>query len=235
MTKTDQYEVNFFKPLSTHAKANKKLILILATIWAVSVFGFQFLLMFLNTPTPEASYTAFQSVWPQVVEDPAASLDQKQVFSRSLLSVLGKNIAVKEADKTILKDALSWTLMSMQPDSLQAVFHAESSASSVQAARVALNLETTGFDKLMADFLPLSLVPVESDGLDPEKKAMLPGLMKKYLVHNQNILTNFKFMGFPFHYWYTAQFLLILFVVLCLIYAMAIDRMNKEHEFVEKD
>lgn len=235
MTKTDQYEVNFFKPLSKHAKANKKLILILATIWAVSVFGFQFLLMFLNSPTPEASYTAFQSVWPQVVEDPSASLEQQQVFSRALLSVLGKNIAVKEEDKTILKSTLSWTLMSMQPDSLKAVFQGESNASSVQTARAALNLETTGFDKIMADLLPTSLVPVAPDEFDSQNKALLPGLMKKYLVHNQNVLTNFKFIGFPFHYWYTAQFLLILFVVLCLIYAVAIDRMNKEHEFVEKD
>ena len=53
MTDSEKYNVNFFKPLSEHAKANKNLILVLATIWFVAVFGFQFLLMALNEPTPE--------------------------------------------------------------------------------------------------------------------------------------------------------------------------------------
>ena len=45
MANSEQYDVNFFRPLSNHAKANTRLIIILATVWAVAVFGFQFLLM----------------------------------------------------------------------------------------------------------------------------------------------------------------------------------------------
>ena len=56
--------------------------------------------------------------------------------------------------------------------------------------------------------------------------------MDLYLIHNSSPL-NFKFIGFPFHYWYTAQFLLILFVLLCLIYAVIIEKVNKKHEFPE--
>ena len=235
MTKTDQYEVNFFKPLSDHAKANKKLILILATIWAVSVFGFQFLMMILNTPTPEASYNAFQSVWPQVVENDAATMEQKEVFSRSLLSVLGKNIALKEGDKELITKVLSHTLYTMQPDSGKVVFQAEPGKETVALAIHSLNLEPTGFDKILSDLLPMSLVQVEPDMLDAQYKSALPGIMEKYLVHNQNVFTNFKFIGFPFHYWYTAQFLLILFVILCLIYAIVVDKMNTKHTFVERD
>jgi len=36
-------------------------------------------------------------------------------------------------------------------------------------------------------------------------------------------------MGFPFHYFYTAVFLLILFVVLCITYNLLIEwRLKKE-------
>ena len=48
MTNSEDYNVNFFKPLSDHAKTNKKLIATLAIIWFCAVFGFQALLMILN-------------------------------------------------------------------------------------------------------------------------------------------------------------------------------------------
>ncbi|MCK5457938.1 MAG: hypothetical protein KAI45_12495, partial [Melioribacteraceae bacterium] len=81
MTNHEQYEVNFFKPLSDHAKANKKLISTLAIIWAVAVFGFHFLLILITTPTPEETLNDFNSVWPQVVEETSATIEMKQVFA----------------------------------------------------------------------------------------------------------------------------------------------------------
>jgi putative solute:sodium symporter small subunit len=86
----------------------------------------------------------------------------------------------------------------------------------------------------MKDLLPSSLIKVENTFLSNEAKIALPEIMKLYLVHNQSFLTDFMFLGFPFHYWYTAQFLLILFVILCLIYAVLIDRMNREYDFIEE-
>lgn len=229
MTEHEQYEVNFFKPLSEHATANKKLISTLAIIWAVAVFGFHFLLIIITTPTPEQTLNDFNSVWPQVVEDASATTEMKQQFAKSMLMVLGKNIAVKENHKSVLKESLSWSVYNMQADSVKPFYKSEPN---IAAASIGLGSE--GFDKIMSDLLPSSLVKVKNSSLSDESKKALPEIMKLYLVHNQSFLTDFKFLGFPFHYWYTAQFLLILFVLLCLYYAVSIDRMNKEYDFVEE-
>ncbi|MCP5062527.1 MAG: DUF4212 domain-containing protein [Ignavibacteriae bacterium] len=229
MTEHEHYEVNFFKPLTDHAKANKKLISTLAIIWAVAVFGFHFLLIFITTPTPEQTLSDFNSVWPQVVEDNSATVEMKQVFAKSMLMVLGKNIAVKDDHKAVLKESLSWSVFSMQPDSIKPLYKLEPISAATN-----IGLSSEGFDKIMRDLLPSSLVKVESSSLSDASKKVLPEIMELYLVHNQSFLTDFKFLGFPFHYWYTAQFLLILFVLLCLYYAVSIDRMNEQYEFVEE-
>ena len=234
MTEKQDFNVNFFKPLSEHARANKRIIISLVIIWAVCVFGFQILLILLNNPTPEKNYTLFKSLWPDVVENSEASVENKQQFSRIVLSVLGKNIAVKDDHKSVLKQALSWTVFSMLSDSVNSAMESEPNAETAKIAKETIGLTSTGFDKIMVDLLPASLVKVKNDQLNEKWKAELPKIMELYLVHNQSVLTNFKFLGFPFHYWYTAQFLLILFVGLCLIYAVMIDRINKKYDFVEE-
>jgi len=234
MSNSDQYDVNFFKPLSDHARANTKLIIILASIWAIAVFGFQFLLMFLNEPTPEKSYEIYQSVYPAVVEDASATLKMKQDFSKSILHVLGKNIAVKDEHKVILKESLTWTVASMQPDSMKTIFTNEPNLTTTVLTVKTLNLQNSGFDKIMIDLLPTSLVKLENYNFPEACKTELPGIMSLYLVHNQSFLTDLNFLGFPFHYWYTAQFLLILFVILCVIYAKSIEKANAKHNFIEE-
>lgn len=229
MTEHEHYEVNFFKPLSGHAKANKKLISTLAIIWAVAVFGFHFLLIIITTPTAEDTLNDFNSIWPQVVEDTSATIEMKQVFAKSMLMVLGKNIAVKDNHKAVLKESLSWSVYSMQADSLKPFYKSEPNI-----AAASIGLGEDGFDKIMRDLLPTSLVKVENPSLNDKSKKALSEIMQLYLVHNQSFLTDFKFLGFPFHYWYTAQFLLILFVLLCLFYAVSIDMLNKKYEFVEE-
>ncbi len=234
MTEHEKYEVNFFKPISEHAKANKKLISILATIWAVAVFGFHFILIITTTPTPEETLNNFNSVWQQVMEDGSATTEMKQVFAKSILMVLGKNIALKDNHKSVLKESLSWSLYDMQEDSAKPLYTVEPNNKTIEGAIASIGLTSEGFDKIMRDLLPSSLVKVENSSLSEKSKKALPEIMKLYLVHNQGFLTDFKFLGFPFHYWYTAQFLLILFVLLCLTYAVLIDRMNLEHEFIEE-
>ena len=234
MTDDKRYEVNFFKPLSEHAKANRKLILILASIWAFAVFGFQITLMILNEPTPEKSYITYESVYPAVLDFSEADLEMKQKFARSLISVLGKNIAVSDEHKEVLKNILSWTVFSMQSDSMKYLFKKELDEQSYIQAANSIGLAAEGFDKIMIDLLPHSLLTIDSENLKEEYKSKLPAIMKLYLVHNQNAFTDFEFLGFPFHYWYTAQFLQILFVLLCLVYAMVIEKMNLKHEFVEE-
>lgn len=234
MTQKDKYEVNFFKPLTDHARANTKLILTLAIIWAVGVFGFQILLMVLNEPTPEANYTKFEQVWPAVVEDDSIAIESRQDFARVTLAVLGKNIAVKDNHKVYLKEALSWTVYSMQSDSVKSVFQNEPNEDLTKIAAASIGLSSEGFDKMLLDILHFSLVKVDQPTISAECKSAIPEIMKLYLVHNQSALTDFTFLGFPFHYWYTAQFLLIMFVVLCLIYAKVIDKLNTKHNFVEE-
>jgi uncharacterized membrane protein len=234
MSNSDQYDVNFFKPLSDHAKANSRLIIILASIWAIAVFGFQFLLMFLNEPTPEKSYETYQSVYPAVVEDASSTPKMKIDFAKSILHVLGKNIAVKDNHKLILKKSLTWTVSSMQPDSMKSIFHQEPSEATYELTSKTLDLQNSGFDKIMIALIPTSLVKMENESFPEECKAELPGIMDLYLIHNRSFLTDLNFLGFPFHYWYTAQFLLILFVVLCFIYAKSIEKANKTHDFIEE-
>lgn len=232
MTDHDKYEVNFFKPLSSHAKGNTKLISFLAIVWAVAVFGFHFVLILVTTPTAEETLNDFNSVWPQVVEDSSATIEMHQIFSKSILMVLGKNIAVKDDHKNVLKESLSWSVYTMQADSVKHFFESQPTDVLVKIAEKNIGLGSEGFDILMKDLLPTSMT--NNTSISSETKEQLPEIMNLYLIHNQSFLTDFNFLGFPFHYWYTAQFLLILFVVLCLIYAVAIERMNREHGFIEE-
>lgn len=234
MTNNEDYHVNFFKPMSDHARTNKKLIATLAVIWFCSVFGFQALLIILNEPTPEKAFTTFETVYPEIVHNQVASVETKQQFSRALLSVLGKNIVVSDNHKAVLKEALTWSVFSMLSESSRQALINDPLENSFKSAQAVIGLSDEGFDKIMVDLLPYSLVKPESDQLSAEVIEALPGIMQLYLVHNQNVLTNFSFLGFPFHYWYTAQFLLILFVVLCLVYALIIDRTSKKFNFVEE-
>ena len=203
MSNNEEYNVNFFKPMSDHARTNKKLIATLAIIWFCAVFGFQALLIILNEPTPEPAFTTFQTVYPEIVNDQEVSLETKQQFSRSLLSVLGKNIAVADVHKAILKQALSATVVSMLPDPIDHTIQSGATEEFIDATKNSIGLTEEGFDKIMIDLLPFSLVQVESGQLSEGVKEALPGIMELYLVHNQNVLTDFNFLGFPFHYWYT--------------------------------
>ena len=234
MTNHDQHQTNFFKPGSDHSRANRNLIFTMAVIWAVAVFGFHLILIVSTTPTPEETLGAFNSVWPQVVEEESPSVETKQVFAKSLLMVLGKNIAVKDDHKAVLKESLSWVVFADQPDSLKSPSQPALNDEDFKYAVASIGLKPDGFDKVMRDLLPTSLIKGENSTLNKASIAALPGIMELYLVHNQSFLTDFKFLGFPFHYWYTAQFLLILFVVLCLIYALVIEKINNKYQIVDE-
>jgi putative solute:sodium symporter small subunit len=57
--------------------------------------------------------------------------------------------------------------------------------------------------------------------------------MEKHLTHNRSVLTDTKFLGFPFHYFYTAVFLLVLFVGLCLVYCRLMDDLSAKYGMEE--
>ncbi len=64
--------------------------------------------------------------------------------------------------------------------------------------------------------------------LPQEYQIEMDKIMDLYLTHNQSVLTDTKFLGFPFHYFYSAVFLLMLFVVLCWVYAYKTEVLNKK-------
>lgn len=245
-------EVNFFRPAPGHAMANMKLISSLVIIWAIAVFGFQFALVILNKPTPEANYHIFEEVWPGIADGSSATPAAKKQFARVVLSVLGKNVALKKSATvdhvTPLREALTCTTAQLLTPETKATFldslknptDNTGRDTAVALAVQALELKNSGFEKLMIDLLPMSLVSIESSQLSKATKAAIagsddsPGIMKTYLLHNQSILTDFRFIGFPFHYWYTAQGLLILFVLMCFVYAVFIERIHKRYGFAEE-
>jgi hypothetical protein len=86
-----------------------------------------------------------------------------------------------------------------------------------------------GYGSLEAAILTGSLNINAPDSFTNESFARLPEIMSLYLTHNQSVLTDTIFLGFPFHYFYTAVLLLILFVGLCIIYNVLIEwRLNKQ-------
>lgn len=89
------------------------------------------------------------------------------------------------------------------------------------------------FANLKILYLPFMLT---SAGYQPEYNPDIEQINKTmalYTTHNQSFLTNVKFLGFPFHYFYTAIFLLVLFVGLCLVYSIFMKNLNIKYQIQE--
>ncbi len=261
MAEHDYNEVSFFRPHSPHSKDNAKMITFFVILWAVAVFGFQIALQLTNKPTPEPSHGVWSEVWPKIKDGTATEADRVR-FADALLMVLGKNVALKAPHKDALRKALSHTAVSLAgadlvneyaalnvsireakfsktpvPDEVFAELNAkfpQLHAKLVPALRLAeAGKDPVSWNKLKADLLPSAIVAVTGAALPDDVVSALPGIMDLYLVHNSGPLTQARFLGFPFHYWYTAQFLLILFVLICIIYAKMLERINRKYEFVD--
>jgi putative solute:sodium symporter small subunit len=215
----------------------------LVLIWAVAIFGFQILLKILEKPVPEPAFVLFESSW-QAIEAGTPSLSDYQGVSQSILSVLGK-VAIKEEDKLILENALSSMAFEIaeQKQALKSAV-AEFEALAAEITDIGDEAYIAKKNELipqLAELFALSELDVRSkiaplglkSGLmesfeDPDR-AQLTGIMGLYLIHNRSVLTDAKFLGFPFHYFYTAVFLLILFVGLCWLYCVRTDMYNKKY------
>lgn len=245
----DEYHISFFKPTTTQAKANRNMVVWLVLIWFVAIFGFQLLLLILEKPTPEPAYLTFQNVWEDV-KDGASSAEQKKSLGKATLSVLGK-VAIAPADKEALNNALSWSVYQLTEESarealvseikefekLKAAIEDLSDAGYIAAKKsISANLgPVLNLSELdvRSKILPLELYSEAMTDLKEGTISTLPVVMKKYLVHNQSFLTDTKILGFPFHYFYTATFLLILFVGLCWLYCVKTDSMNKKLNIID--
>jgi hypothetical protein len=252
MESTDHYNFSIFSPRNHHGKKNRNVILTMLLIWAIAVFGFQFLLRVIQKPTPEKALTMFESTWPAVHTGNITTVDYK-IFLNSLVLVKGKN-TVKPEDQKVLSDAITCVTFKVAPDSVKTVLLSLISdlkslkAQLVQAkdqeylgikamigeknkTLTEISAPYSGFKhgSLEAAIFISSLEDKYPESFDNISFARLPEIMKLYLTHNQSILTDSKFLGFPFHYFYTAVFLLILFVTLCVIYNILIEwRLRKD-------
>lgn len=252
MESNDQYNFSIFSPRNLHGRKNRNVIFTMLAIWAVAVFGFQFLLRAIEKPTPEKALTLFESEWSDLSGGNEEQVDYHAILN-SLLMVKGKN-TVKLQDQKLLSAAISSVTLGMVPDSLKPMVIEKVAGLEVMHADIAdLNGEqymelkfriqevSANLIKILEPFTGYGTATLEASilGASLEKDypaslmepslSRLPDLMKLYLTHNQSVLTDTKFLGFPFHYFYTAVFLLILFVSLCIIYNKLIEwRLNKQ-------
>ena len=241
---SEQYHISFFKPTTRQASFNRNLVVWLVLVWFVAIFGFQLLLRIMQEPTPEPAYLAFRDTWEEVRSN-SATPAQWQEFGKSTLSVLGK-VMISPDEMEVLEGALNASVWRLTPDSLlaartediamfeklRASIHTLSDPEYVMAKQVLSAGVSPDFQLPLSDvrtvILPLHLSADDIGPLTPETVKALPGIMEKYLVHNQSVLTDFKFLGFPFHYFYTAFLLLVLFVGLCWLYCVRTDRLYKK-------
>ena len=252
MESTDNYNFSIFSPRNKHGRKNRNVIFTMLIIWAIAVFGFQFLLRAIEKPTPESSLTVFESIWPEAQTGDMTSVDYKALL-HSLVLVKGKT-TVRPEDQKVLSDAISCVAFNVFPvdiriSMLNGIAELKSSRAGLIKAtdQEYLNLKAlisetdkslsvasepfTGFvyGSLEAEIFVSSLTELYPESLADESFNALPGIMKLYLTHNQSVLTDTKFLGFPFHYFYTAVFLLIMFIVLCIVYNVLIEwRLGKE-------
>lgn len=248
----DSYNFSLFSPRNLHGKKNRNVILTMLLIWAVAVFGFQFLLRVMEKPTPEKALTLFESAWPVAKSGDLTTADSKSLLN-ALVLVKGKN-TVKPEDQQVIANAISCVTYKNLPDSIHTLLTAgiaelESLKAKLVSAKdqeyldvktaiaeqkknlIAISAPYSGFSQgsLESAIFISSLNDTYPASFEDNTYARLPEIMKLYLTHNQSVLTDTRFLGFPFHYFYTAVFLLILFIGLCIVYNLLIEwRLTKE-------
>lgn len=240
----ENYKISFFKPANYFSRFNRNLVIILAIIWAVAIFGFQILLRVVQKPTPEPSLAIFEKAWNNI-ENGNPSTEDKINFASSVLSVLGKSTIISAPDKQmVLVNAISWVVYDITPEAQReyliasidefnnikeniSSFNDEAYISAKEniISQVAPLINEKEYS-LKAKLLPFVLDTGGMVEFSNENKENILGVMKLYLTHNRSFLTDTIFLGFPFHYFYTAIFLLVLFVVLCWIYTFMLDRVH---------
>jgi putative solute:sodium symporter small subunit len=239
----NDYHVSFFKPVTARARRNRNMVIKLVLVWAIAIFGFQIALKLLGKPTPEPALTEFNSVWENVKNENASEQELK-VFTNSVLQCLGK-IYIKPNMKAALANAFNYGLFQIAGDELDELCHNVDAFNELKSSteniadptyiqsRKKLEADVAGILELSDSDVKIIAVPFVinaemKDEISAENKVLVEKAMKTYMTHNRSFLTDFNFLGFPFHYFYSAVFLLILFVGLCWIYCVETDKIEKQ-------
>lgn len=249
MEQGNDYHISFFRPTTPRALTNRNMVLWLISIWAVAIFGFHFFMKAIEKPTPEPELIVFNQVWDNVKAGNASN-DEIMQFAHSALHVTGK-VFIDADSRTALDNGISWAVMQLA-DSAQkiAITNAIFSFEKVVASTTVVSDEAYVLEKqklsalaqqvlglnpslVLAKILPLELRSTGLSEFTDANKGVVEHCMPLYMTHNRSFLTDTKFLGFPFHYFYSAVFLLILFIGLCLAYCIRVDRYNKQQGIVE--
>ncbi len=224
MANSTMYDINFFKPHTPFLKEATRLVMIGLVIWGVATYGFQILLKVIESPTPEPGYLTYESVYPKI-ENGTATTEEKVSIANVYLTLIGKSIALRKNEA--LMNAFTATTYGILPTGLQGKFDSTAIAAATdKTVDIAFIAAALG----IKDNVALSnVIPYALSSKKALTDASIPGIMKNYLIHNQSVLTDSIFLGFPFHYFYTALFLLTLFVVICLVYCLKIDALMTEY------
>ncbi len=242
------YRISFFKPTTQQAKMNRNLIIKLFIAWAVAIFGFQILLKIIEKPVPEEALVRFIPAWHRI-EAGLGTDNDLQDIGRSMVQVTGK-LTLEPGEYAILKDVISWTLSELLPEheladlqesvirlnrlreeivSLQDPEYLAAKESVISTAAPALDI---GEGTLLAQLLAIGLVE-NMAVMEDQSRERIPEIMSLYLTHNRSVLTDTIFLGFPFHYFYSAVFLLVFFIGLCWIYCHRTDKLHARLNFLE--
>jgi len=245
----EEYRISFFKPTTEQARRNRNLIVQLFIIWAVAIFGFQILLKVIEKPVPEQALISFNAAWTKIESGNATSLDYKAA-GQSMIQVTGK-ITVGPDEYDALKDGIGWALSKVYTDdelddlqrdvrylnqlkteitSLRDENYLETKELIISKAAPALDI---GEGTLLAQLLAIGLDD-DLPNMSEENRLRIPEIMSLYLTHNRSVLTDTVFLGFPFHYFYSAVFLLVFFVGLCWIYCYRTDKLHARLNFLEQ-
>jgi putative solute:sodium symporter small subunit len=239
----NDYHISFFKPTTESARRNRNMVVQLVLIWAVAIFGFQITLKIIEKPVPEPALGMFMSGWT-AMETGNATVTDMQETGQAVLSVLGK-VAIQPEHRLILDNALSHLAYQLSDDKealMAEVSEFEAMAADITdirdeayvAKKNELIPQLAGLFQLDRQDVRAKIAPLEvksslMESFNESGRDQMVEIMELYLIHNRSVLTDTKFLGFPFHYFYTAVFLLILFVGICWLYCVRTDLFNKKY------
>lgn len=229
MDVSTKYDINFFKPHTPFLKDATRLIWIGLTIWFVATYGFHILLKVIEKPTPEAGYLVYEKVYPKLTNDSASTEDLVGI-GNVYLGLVGKSVALQA--NTALKNVFTSTVYTILPENQreQLLSTAKEAATNkkVDTSYIAkaLGVESNAAMKAAVPYALSPIGAVDISMVNPD----IPAIMDRYLIHNQSVLTDTIVLGFPFHYFYSALFLLALFVTICLVYCKAIDKVMVKYD-----
>ncbi len=229
MENNSQYDINFFTPHTPFLKEATRLVTIGMTIWFLAVYGFHILLKVIEKPTPEANYITYEKLYPKLTAG-TATIDERKTMANVYLGLIGKSVVLQK--NTSIKSVFTATAYSiLSTDQQQDLVKASQQLTTDKSVDLAFVISALGIenDLSMKAMVPYALEPITS-GVKGMVSPEIPAIMSKYLIHNQSVLTDTKFLGFPFHYFYSAIFLLTLFVLICLVYCKAIDKVMKKYD-----